>query len=90
MRPNVLNHKAQLVRSRPQTPVDRLFSVIRPARASALIGLSTEAVRKWNRRRSTGGGGGLIPSQYQALYLQVATTEGLGLTAADFIGEPWE
>lgn len=84
MRQTVLHCKAQL----PETPVDRVFRVFGAARASHIAGLTTEALRKWNRRVSTGGGGGLVPSRFQARYLAEAELHNLPLTAADFIAEP--
>lgn len=85
MRQSVLNHKAQ---AEPETPVEKVLRVFGAAKASALVGLTTEAVRKWNRRTSSGGGGGLVPSRYQSIYLTEARARGLPLTADDFIAEP--
>lgn len=84
MQQNVLNHKAQL----PETPVEKVFRVFGAARATAIAGLTTEALRKWNRPLRTGGGGGLVPARYQARYLAAAELEARDLTAADFIAEP--
>jgi len=84
MRQMVQNHKAH----HPETPVDKVLRVFGSARASHIAGLTTEAVRKWNRRVSTGGQGGLVPSRYQALYLNEARARGLELDAEDFIAEP--
>lgn len=91
MRQIVLNGKAQAAADRAgraMTPVEKVLHTFGAARAGALVGLTTEAVRKWNRSQSTGGGGGLIPSRYQDIYLQAARAEGLALTAADFIAAP--
>lgn len=73
---------------RAQTPVDKVLAAFGSARAGAIVGLTTEAVRKWNRPLSKGGGGGLVPSKFQHLYLQASGREGRGLTASDFIAEP--
>lgn len=58
------------------------------ARATAIAGLTTGALIKWNRALSKGGGGGLVPAKYQGRYLRAAQEEGLPLTAEDFIAEP--
>ena len=90
MRQIVPNHKAKPA-DRPEiTPVDRLLDLFGSARVGAIAGLTTDAIRKWNRRRSTGGKGGLVPSDLQARYLAAAAAEGKPLTAADLIAEPWE
>lgn len=73
-----------------KTPVDCVLEAFGAARASHLAGLTTEALRKWNRRRSTGGGGGLVPAPYQAIFLREAARLGLPLTADMLIAEPWE
>jgi len=86
MRHSVPNYKVKL----HETPVQRVLHVFGAARASAMVQLTTEAVRKWDRRISTGGGGGLIPAKYQARYLTAAKAEGLALTAEDLIAEPVE
>lgn len=59
-------------------------------RASAIAELTTEALKKWRKRRSKGGGGGLVPAGYQARYLAEAARDGLPLTSDDLIAEPWE
>lgn len=71
-----------------ETPVDKVIRLFGGADASAIAGLTTDAVRKWNRPLDRGGQGGLVPSKYQARYLQAAQARGLALTAADFIAEP--
>jgi len=65
--------------------VIRLFGT---ARASAIAGLTTDAIRKWDRPISKGGGGGLIPARYQSLYLEAASEAGVALTASDLIKAP--
>jgi hypothetical protein len=71
-----------------ETPVKRVIRVFGAARASAIAELTTGAVLKWNRRLSTGGQGGLVPSRYQHRYLAKAREEGLPLSAEDLIAEP--
>lgn len=60
------------------------------ARAGAIVNLTTDALRKWDRPLAQGGGGGLVPARYQKLYLDEAQRLGLALTAADLIAEPIE
>ncbi len=57
-------------------------------RLAEICGLTTEAVRKWDRPTSKGGCGGLIPSQYHARLLAEAQGSGLELRAEDLIAEP--
>jgi hypothetical protein len=71
-----------------ESPAEKVMRVFGSARASALAGLTTEALRKWNRRLSKGGQGGLVPARYQQIFLQAAQDEGLPLSAEDFIAEP--
>lgn len=68
-----------------ETPVARVIRLFGAAKASAIAGLTTDAVRKWDRPISKGGGGGLIPSRYQSLYLAAASDAGVDLTAADIV-----
>lgn len=72
----------------PETPAEKVIRVFGSARATAIAGLTTWALTKWNRPLSKGGGGGLVPARYQSRFLQAAEAEGLPLTAADFIAEP--
>lgn len=58
------------------------------AGAAALVGLTSEAVKKWGRPASKGGQGGLVPAKYQARYLQEARRRELPLTAEDLVAEP--
>lgn len=84
------DHKASAAERPEKTPAERLFEVFGAARVAAIAQLTTEAVRKWKRRRSTGGTGGLVPAQYQARFLAVSDQENRGLEPSDFIAEPWE
>lgn len=77
--------KAELAEP-PARKVVRLFG---EAEAMRIVGLSSGALKKWLRSKTTGGGGGLIPTYYQALYLRAAEAKGLPLTAGDFIVEPY-
>ena len=76
-------HKADLC----ETPVERVIRVFGTKRAAIIADVTTEALRKWNRRRSAGGGGGLVPAAHQAKYLAAAQAAGLELSAADLIGD---
>ncbi len=71
-----------------ETPVARVIRLFGTARASAIAGLTTDAIRKWDRPISKGGGGGLIPARYQSLYLEAASEAGVALTASDLIKAP--
>lgn len=89
MRRNDLNHNPEPEETpRERTPVDKVLAVFGSAKAGALVGLTTEAVRKWNRRVSKGGQGGLVPSRFQHVYLAEAREQGLALAPEDFIAEP--
>lgn len=85
MRQIVLNHNPQPSLS----PAEKVVEVFGEQRAAEIVGLTIDAIRKWKRRRATGGTGGLVPSHYQARYLGVAAAENLPLTAWDFIAEPY-
>lgn len=88
MRPKVQNRKRKQAEPSALTPVDKVIAAFGSARASAIVNLTTDAVRKWNRPTGRGGQGGLVPARFQALYLNIAKAEGLPLTAEDFIVEP--
>ncbi len=66
--------------------VVRLFG---EQRAAEIACVGIDAVRKWRRRRATGGKGGLIPDERQAAYLTAAEEDGIPLTAADLIAEAY-
>ena len=53
-----------------------------------LCARTTDAIRKWDRPKSKGGTGGLVPAEFQARILVYAEREGLPITAADLIAEP--
>lgn len=64
--------------------------VLGTQRLAALCRRTTEAIRKWDRAKSKGGTGGLIPAEFQARILAEAERDGLPLTARDLIAEPIE
>lgn len=74
--------------SRSDSPAARVIRLFGSADASAIAGLTTDALRKWERPISKGGGGGLIPARYQSLFLDAARERGLALTAADLVAAP--
>ena len=88
MRQNVTNCNPDPSETPVATPVERVLRVFGSARASALAGLTTEAIRRWGRPVSKGGQGGLVPARFQAIYLKAAQAERLPLAAEDFIAEP--
>lgn len=85
MRQLVLNDNPQ----RAVSPALKVVSVFGEQRVAEICGLSIDAVRKWRRKRSTRGTGGLVPSHYLARLLRLAEHENLPLTAADFVAEPY-
>ncbi len=70
-----------------ETPVARVIRLFGAAKASAIAGLTTDAIRKWDRPISKGGGGGLIPARYQSLYLAAASESDVPLKAEDLVAE---
>lgn len=72
-----------------EAPARKVVRVFGEAEAMRIVGLSSAALKKWLRSKVTGGGGGLVPSYYQALYLRAAQAKGLPLDAGDFIAEPY-
>lgn len=48
------------------------------------------AIRKWDRRRSKGGLGGLVPAEFQARLLRLAEEVGADLEPHELIAEPVE
>lgn len=69
----------------PARLVRRLFGA---KRLASLCDRTTDAVRKWDRAKSKGGLGGLIPSEFQARILAEARKENLPLRPEDLIAEP--
>jgi hypothetical protein len=69
------------------SPAQRARKVIGARQLAELCGRTTDAIRKWDRARSKGGTGGLIPAEFQARILVMARAEGLPLTAEDLIAE---
>lgn len=70
------------------SPSRRVRNALGAKRLAALCDRSTEAIRKWDRAKSKGGTGGLVPAEFQARILKVLEAEDLGLTARDLIAEP--
>lgn len=70
------------------SPSRRARKLLGETRLADLCGLTVGAIRKWDRRRSKGGKGGLIPCEYQARVLREAEVRGLSLKAEDLIAEP--
>lgn len=52
-----------------------------------ICGLTENAVYKWDRPRSKGGTGGLIPAQFQARVLKEAERRSIDLIAERLIAE---
>lgn len=72
----------------PASPSRRVRDTFGARRLAEICGRTTEAVRKWDRPKSKGGTGGLVPAEFQARILAAAVAEGLPLEAADLIAEP--
>jgi hypothetical protein len=88
MSPEVSNCKPDNTGASVRTPVERLIAAFGRRRVAEIAELTTDAVDKWNRRQSTGGGGGLVPARYQSRFLEAAKALDMELTAEDFIAEP--
>lgn len=85
MRQKVLNHNS----AGAEAPADKVVRIFGEQRAAEIAGVKIDAVRKWRRRKATGGAGGLVPSQYQDAFLRTAEAEGLALVAQDLIAEAY-
>lgn len=72
------------------SPSRRVREVVGSIRLAQLCNRTTEAVRKWDRAKSKGGTGGLIPAEFQARILRLAEAEALPITARDLIADPIE
>ena len=75
--------------SQPASPAHRIVAALGARRVAEISGVTTEAVRKWQRKLATAGGGGLIPARYQAQLLRACRSEGLNVCADDLIGDPY-
>lgn len=70
----------------PARLVVRIFGLVG---AAAIGGVGVDAVRKWARKRATGGLGGMIPAEHQRKYLLAAERLGKPLTAEQMVWEPY-
>jgi hypothetical protein len=52
------------------------------------LGLDRSAVHRWALPKSRGGSDGLIPARHHRRVLELASAEGIALTAADLVGAP--
>lgn len=77
----VRNEQAEL------SPSRKARHVLGSRRLAELCERTTDAIRKWDRPKSKGGTGGLIPAEFQSRILVVARAEDLPLTAEDLIAE---
>ena len=68
-------------------PSKLVRQILGSKRLAELCGRTTDAIRKWDRGKSKGGTGGLIPAEFQMRILRVAEAEALPLTARDLIAE---
>lgn len=57
--------------------------------AAAIAGVKIDAIRKWKRRRATGGLGGIVPANHQDKFLRAAVVLGKALSAEQLIAEPY-
>jgi hypothetical protein len=67
------------------TPVDRVLTVFGTAKAGAIVNLTTDAIRRWKMGTNKGGGGGLVPAKYQAVFIRESAGQ---LSEADMVAEP--
>lgn len=74
--------------SLPVMPSRRVRHLLGSKRLAEICDRTTDAVRKWDRPRSKGGLGGLIPAEFQARILRAAQEENLPLRPEDIIAEP--
>lgn len=70
------------------SPSRRVRQVLGAKRLAVLCDRTTDAVRKWDRPKSKGGLGGLVPSEFQARILAAVVADGHPFTADDLIAEP--
>jgi hypothetical protein len=68
-------------------PSRKARQVLGSRRLAELCERTTDAIRKWDRAKSKGGTGGLVPAEFQARILRVAREERLPLHAEDLIAE---
>jgi len=69
-------------------PSRKVRRIVGSMALAQLCGRGEAAIRKWDRRKSKGGTGGLVPAEFQARILAYAEENGLPLTARDLIAEP--
>lgn len=70
------------------TPARRVRKLLGAKDLAVLCDRTTDAIRKWDRPKSKGGLGGLIPSEFQARILATLRARGHELAAEDLIAEP--
>lgn len=71
-----------------EMPSRKVRKALGARRLSEICDLNDTACRKWDRRMSKGGTGGLVPARYQQRILNEIDRLGLPLTARDLIAEP--
>lgn len=71
-----------------EPPAKKVIRLLGEQTCMDLCGLTSEALRKWKRSKTSGGGGGLVPAYYQARVLRAAVDQGLALSAEDLIADP--
>lgn len=70
------------------SPSRKVRAVIGVRRLSELCDRTEGALRKWDRAKSKGGTGGLVPAEFQARILREAEENQLPLQPRDLIAEP--
>lgn len=76
-------------KAKPESPAAKVVAAFGEIELAHLTGLSIDALRKWRRKKATGGTGGLVPAGYQDRLLRAAAERGLDLAATDLIGEAY-
>jgi hypothetical protein len=69
------------------SPSRKARQVLGSRRLAELCERTTDAVRKWDRAKSKGGTGGLVPAEFQARILREARSLDLPLSPEDLIAE---
>ena len=84
-----MEQTAQHTAVKAEAPAQLVCAIFGEEGAAAIAGVRIDAVRKWKRRKSSGGLGGLIPARYQHKFLRAAVVLDKVLSAEQLIAEPY-